>query len=73
MAHSVMEEWEDKLGIQKSECGLRPVGAIGAYAPEGRLKKRRREGAKLGSWEDEKVGKKKLRRWENEKVGKKQD
>jgi hypothetical protein len=45
------------------------------------LKKRRREGAKLGSWEDEKVGKKKLRRWEDEKmrrseyekVGKKQD
>jgi hypothetical protein len=32
------------------EGGLRPVGAIGAYAPEGRWKKR--------SWEDEKVCKK---------------
>jgi len=34
-------------------CGLRPVGAIGAYAPEGRWKRR-----KLGRWEDERVGKK---------------
>ena len=24
----------------KSECGLRPVGAIGAYAPEGRRKRK---------------------------------
>ena len=26
--------------MRKSECGLRPVGAIGAYAPEGRRKHR---------------------------------
>jgi hypothetical protein len=27
--------------MRKSECGLRPVGGIGAYAPEGMRKKRK--------------------------------
>jgi hypothetical protein len=26
---------QDRSGPGKLECGLRPVGAIGAYAPEG--------------------------------------
>jgi hypothetical protein len=29
-------EW----GMRNGECGLRPVGAIGAYAPEGMQKKK---------------------------------
>ena len=38
--------------MARQACGLRPVGAIGAYAPEGR-----RERGKLRGWEDEKAGK----------------
>jgi PAS domain S-box-containing protein len=34
----VMDGYEATRRIRNSECGLRPVGAIGAYAPEGRRK-----------------------------------
>jgi hypothetical protein len=47
-----VRSWEgEKVGSGKRECGLRPVEGIGAYAPEGRWKKKR---TKLGKWEGRK-------------------
>jgi hypothetical protein len=38
--------------MRKSECGLRPVGAIGAYAPEGRWKREHRAKGMVHGAED---------------------
>jgi hypothetical protein len=69
MVNSVMEEWQTGgIGTRRrpkgqdygaARCGLRPVGAIRAYAPEGRWKRR-----KLGRCEDEKVGNREIGNFE---------
>ena len=45
-----------RFGMWKLECGLRPVGAIGAYAPEGMRKDREMEVGMRRGWNVE-VGK----------------
>jgi hypothetical protein len=42
-----------ECGMGKSECGLRPAGTKGAYAPEGNRKAELRKGCKLVYWIDE--------------------
>jgi hypothetical protein len=40
--------WGEEVGRGNWECGLRPGGVIGAYAPEGRRNKKGRGGVEGG-------------------------